>query len=93
MCCGFAILALLGPRIIIIFWWLLKPAYFSSTFTTILWPLLGFLFVPWFTLMYLIVAPGGITGFDMLWLIIALILDISSYAGSAYSNKQRITAN
>jgi hypothetical protein len=29
----------------------------------------------------------------MLWLIIALILDISSYAGSAYSNKQRITAN
>ena len=89
MCCGLAVLALLGPRITLLLWWLLKPGYFSSTFTTILWPLLGFLFLPWMTLVYLLVAPGGINGFDMLWLGLALIIDISSYAGSAYSHKNR----
>lgn len=89
MCCGLVVLALLGPRAAVLFWWLIRPGYFSVIFTTILWPLLGFLFLPWFTLMYLIVAPGGLNGFDMIWLALGLLLDISSYAGSAYSNKNR----
>lgn len=93
MCCGITILALLGPRLTAILWWLLKPAYFSETFTTILWPLLGVIFLPWFTLMYLLVASGGISGFDMFLLIIALLLDISSYGGSVYSNKARMSGN
>ena len=87
MCCGFAILAFLGPRAALLFWWLLRPAYFSETFTTILWPLLGFFFLPWLTLMYLIVAPGGISTFDWLFLGLALLLDIASYSGSAYGNR------
>ena len=87
MCCGFAILALLGPRAAVLFWWLLRPAYFNETFSTILWPLLGFLFLPWLTLMYLLVAPGGINFFDWLLLGLALLIDISSYGGSVYSQK------
>lgn len=92
MCCWLAVLAMVGPRVTIILWWFLKPSYFSSTFTTILWPLLGFLFLPWVTLIYLLVAPGGINGFDLIWLGVALIVDLSAYGGSIYNHKNRIDA-
>lgn len=92
MCCGFAIIALLGPRLTLLLWWLFRPAYFSSIFSTIFWPLLGFLFMPWLTLAYLLVAPGGINGFDMVWLVLAVLVDLSSYGGSAYGNRDRLRA-
>ena len=43
--------------------------------------MLGIIFVPWLTLMYVIVAPGGIEGFDRVWLGLALFGDIASYGG------------
>jgi hypothetical protein len=89
MCCGLAVLAFLGPRAAIIVWWLFRPFYFSDVFSTIFWPLVGIVFLPWLTLMYLIVAPGGIVGLDWLFLGIGLFLDILSYGGSAYGNKNR----
>lgn len=84
MIIGLIILALAGPRVATIFWWLLRPGYFSATFNTILWPLLGIIFLPWVTLMYLIVIPGGISTWDWLWLGLALVLDIATYSGSIY---------
>lgn len=90
MCCGLAILAFLGPRAGIIFWWLIRPVYFSNYFSGIVWPILGIIFVPWMTLAYLLIAPGGIHGLDWLLVGLGLFLDISSYAGSAYGNKDRL---
>ena len=64
MCCLVTTLALLGPRAGIVVWWLLQPGRWSVTFDSFLWPLLGFVFLPWTTLMYVVVAPGGVTGFS-----------------------------
>ena len=88
--CFCAILVLFGPRLGVLIWWLFRPAYFQAVFYTWVWPLLGLIFLPWTTLMYLIVAPGGISGFKWLWIILGLIADISSYSGSAYGNRDRI---
>ena len=55
-----------------------------------LWPVLGLIFVPWLTLMYVIVAPGGIVGFDWVWLGLALVGDIGSYSGGGYGNRNRL---
>ena len=30
----------------------------------VIWAILGFIFLPWTTLMYVMVIPGGIVGFD-----------------------------
>ena len=48
--------------------------------------MVGFLFLPWTTLMYLIVwGPGqGVRGFDGVWLGLALWIDIGTDAGGAY---------
>ena len=40
--------------------------------------------------MYVLVAPGGVVGFDWIWLALAVVADISMYAGGAYGNHERI---
>ena len=90
MCCFFTTLLLLGPRAGILIWWLLNPVRWQITFPSFIWPLLGFLFLPWATLMYVLVAPGGVIGFDWVWLGLAVLADISMYVGGGYGNRDRI---
>jgi hypothetical protein len=90
MCCAFTILAVFGPRLFILLWGILEPARWNLTFDSFIWPLLGFLFIPWTTLMYVIVFPGGVEGFDWLWLGLALFADLATLGGGAFGNRQRI---
>jgi hypothetical protein len=89
MCCLFALLVVLGPRVAIIFWALVDPLRWELAFGTWIWPILGFLVLPWTTLMFVIVAPGGVDGLDWLLLGLAVLGDIASYGGG-YSNRERI---
>ena len=90
MCCLFAILVLIGPRAAILVWWLVDQLRWAAAFDTFIWPLLGFLFLPWLTLVWVLVFPGGIDGFDWLWLAIGLAIDIASWAGGGV-NRYRAT--
>ena len=101
MCCVVTALILIGPRIAIVIWWLINSPRFREAFTTAVWPLyrtspfwiwpvLGTLFVPYTTLAYLLVFPGGIAGLDWLWLAIGLFIDLSSHLGGGYRHRDRI---
>ncbi|UCC61721.1 MAG: hypothetical protein JSV36_13060 [Anaerolineae bacterium] len=90
MCCFFTTLMLLGPRAAILIWWLVYPVRWQLAFDTWIWPLLGFIFVPWTTLMYVLVAPGGVIGFDWVWIALAVVADIGMYVGGGYGNRDRI---
>jgi hypothetical protein len=87
--CLFLGLLLLGPRVVIVFWWLLEPVRWAAAFDTFLLPLFGFLFLPWTTLMYVLVSPAGLTGADFLWLGLALLGDIATIAGGAVGGRGR----
>ena len=88
MCCVFLILVFLGPRTGILVWWLVDQARWNAVFDTFIWPLLGFFLVPWTTLMYVVVAPGGLEAFDWVWLGLAFLADIAMYAGGAYKRQE-----
>ncbi len=90
MCCFFATLVLLGPRVGLLLFWLFPYGQirFSLAFNSFIWPFLGLLFLPWTTLMYVIIFP--ITGFDWILMIAALFSDLASYSGGAYSNRSRL---
>ena len=91
MCCFFTLLLFLGPRIAGVFWWIFQPARWNLVFGSIIWPILGLIFLPWATLMYVIVAPGGVVGiWEWGFLILAIVADIASYTGGGYGNKQYI---
>lgn len=89
MCCFLTSLFLLGPRIAALVWWLFWPVRWNLAFSSIIWPILGIIFAPWTTLMYVIIFP--LAGFwDWLFLILAIIADLASYGGGGYSNRERI---
>jgi hypothetical protein len=78
--CLFLIVLLTGPRMGIIFWWLIQPSRWNSAFDTIIVPVLGFLFLPWTTLMFVAVAPfGNVGGADWIWLALAFFFDLMSF--------------
>jgi hypothetical protein len=84
--CLFLFTAFVAPRVAIAGWWSLQPGRWQSAFTSDLWPLLGAVFAPWTTLMFVAVAPlGSVVGSDWLFIAIALLLDASIYAGGMYS--------
>ena len=88
--CLFFILLLFGPRVGMLVWWLVSPLRFDAVFDTWIWPILGIIFIPWTTLMYVCVGTNGVEGFDWFWLGLGLLADLASYAGSAYSNRDKI---
>jgi hypothetical protein len=90
--CLFIILLLLGPRAAIVVWWLIAPLHWNAVVGSFLLPFLGFLFLPWTTLMYAVVAPGGVVGLDYLWLALAVFADVSSYAGGVYGRRRTVSA-
>ena len=89
MCCFFTALLVFGPRLAILTWWIYSPVYISSLFQSWIWPLLGWLFLPWTTLMYMTVAGGGIVGFDWLFLGLGVFADMASYFGG-YRERERV---
>jgi hypothetical protein len=93
MCCIFTALVMLGPRAGIFFWWLYDPTLWSRAFDTFIVPAIGFLFFPFTTLMYVAVFPGGVDGFDYVWLALAVALDLTSAFGGAYGNRGRLSTS
>ncbi len=87
MCCVFTVLLFLGPRFGILVWWIVQPARWEAAFNGFLWALLGFIFLPWTTLMYVAVRPGGLSWFDWVLLIFAVLADISTWSGGGYRNR------
>src|SRR2546421_9284386 len=92
MGCLFVIFAGAFPRLAVLFIWLARPALFGAAFGGAwLWPLLGVIFLPLTTLMYVLLwGPNGIVGFDWFWLALAFILDIGGMASSGYANRDRV---
>jgi hypothetical protein len=89
----FVLLAAFAPRLVVLFAWIARPAYFDSVFDSWIWPLLGLIFLPFTTLMWLLLGapPAGIQGWDWLWIILAVLLDLSHYANT-YGQRDTVSA-
>jgi hypothetical protein len=74
----------------IILWWLIRPGRWETAFESAIWPVLGAIFIPWSTLMFVIVAPSGsVEAGDWGWLAVAFIADFFSQFG-AFRNRGRL---
>lgn len=92
MGCLFAVFAGLFPRLGVFLLWLARPVLFSAAFGgSLLLPVLGIIFLPFTTLIYALVwSPGiGLTSFDWLWVILALLIDLGAIGSSGYANRER----
>jgi hypothetical protein len=82
MGCLLAVFAGLFPRFALIIFWIARPERMDATFTTFLWPLFGIIFLPFTTLIYVLLwePRTGVTGSDWLWIAVAVLLDLATGA-------------
>jgi len=92
MGCLFVLMAAFAPRLLVVFAWIARPAYVDAVFDTFLLPLLGLIFLPFTTLMWLLVGapPQGVEGLDWLWVGLAVILDLGHY-GNTWAQRTTVS--
>jgi len=78
MPCLLLLIALIAPRLLVFALWLI--GWFQGVFPSIMWPLLGFIFLPMTLLWYTTVAHmyhGEWGPFQLIVLVIAIAIDVS----------------
>jgi hypothetical protein len=70
-----------APRAILALAWLFSERWPIVWGGDVLMPLLGIIFVPYTTVMYMLTwSLGGIQGWDWMWIVLGLILDVTHWA-------------
>ena len=82
-------LALMAPRFAIALVVLFSD-YVGQAYETVLWPFVGFLFMPLTTLAYAwaINSRGSVEGLHLVLVVIAILMDLGLIGGSAASRKR-----
>ena len=83
MPCLFAVFALITPRLLIVCLWFLTT-WFRGTFDSLLFPILGFIFLPTTLLWYTAVQHwfGGVWSlWPVIGIVVALAIDVSPAGG------------
>lgn len=89
-CCLLAVLLFFGPRVLLAGAWVFSDWY--TAFSSSLVALLGFLFLPWTSLGWMVVYfhnHGELSGGYVLVLVAGALLDLSAYGGSEAARRRR----
>ncbi len=91
MGCLLALMSAFAPRLVFLIIWIARPSYINAVFDTFILPLLGLIFLPFATLMWVLLdaPPVGVHGFDWVWIGLAVILDLGHYA-TGYSQREQM---
>ena len=85
MGCLLPCFAVLMPRVVMFFIFLLTN-WFAQAYQTVIWPLLGFFFMPYTTLAYMAAMLDNEHKVDGVWLvlvIVAVLVDLGAHERSA----------
>jgi len=83
--CLFALFAGVFPRLALFIIWVARPVLVDAAFDTWLIPLAGIIFLPFATLIYVVLyTPGiGLTGWGWFWVVLAGLMDVGHWVASA----------
>jgi hypothetical protein len=90
MPCLMGCLALFFPRLAIILVWLFSD-YLGKAYETVLWPLLGFFFLPLTTLAYAwaVNTNGTVSGIYLVVVVVAVLIDLGLLGGGAEGGRRK----
>ena len=92
MGCLLVLLSAIAPRAVFLIVWVARPNKVDAAFDTWILPLLGVIFLPFATLVYVILwTAGGLSSTDWLWVGLAVLLDLTHW-GSGYSQRRQVRA-
>jgi hypothetical protein len=79
--CILAIGISIAPRLMLLLAWIFSERWDIVWQGNWFWPLMGILFAPFTTIMYLLVwSPLGVQGWDWMWIIMGVLLDIMKWS-------------
>lgn len=89
MGCLFALLAAISPRLALVLVWIFTNLV-DRAFTGFLLPLLGLIFLPFTTLLYVLAYQPlvGVSGWGWVLVIVGLLFDLGSYGGGAFGRRR-----
>ena len=90
--CLLAFSIAIAPRLVLILAWIFSDRWQIVWQGEWLIPLLGIIFLPFTTVMYMLTwtFTGGIEGWDWMWILLGFILDLSKWAG-IWNNRGQAT--
>jgi hypothetical protein len=101
-CCLVLLLLAGAPRVALMLWWFVSPdrvvgmsfaapgVVFSQLGAPLwIWPLLGLIFLPWTTIAFVFVAPGGVVGWEWLVVLLGFVLDLTTHGGGGRAYRRR----
>jgi len=90
MPCFVILIALIFPRLALFLVWILSN-YLGRAYQGVLWPVLGFLFMPLTTLAYAwaINAYGSVNGFPFAVVLVAALVDLGAIGGGESHRRRR----
>jgi len=90
MYCLVGCIALATPRLAIVLV-VIFGDFIGRAYDTLIWPLLGFIFMPTTTLAYAwaINSRGTVEGFHLVVVVIAVLLDLGMIGGSARAGREK----
>jgi hypothetical protein len=93
MGCLVALIAVFSPRLALFLVWVFTP-WVDRAFGPIIWPILGIIFLPLTTLLYVVLwntGGRGVTGWEWVIVILAVVGDIGIHGSSGYRNRGYVT--
>jgi len=91
MPCLVGCFALAAPRLVIVLMVIFSD-YIGRAYETVLWPFLGFLFMPLTTLAYAWAhnsGGGNVSGFGLVAVVVAVLIDLGIVGGNASNERVR----
>ena len=88
--CLLAFAAAFAPRVVLVLMWIIGPRV-NAAFDTFIVPLLGLIFLPYTTIMYVLVySPAtGVSGWDWIWVLMGVALDAMKW-GQIYNKRKGV---
>lgn len=86
--CALAGLAAFAPRLVLILMWIFGPRI-NLAFDNFIVPVLGIIFLPYTTIMWVLVWTPivGIAGWDWLWIAMGVLLDLMKWGQIANTRR------
>jgi hypothetical protein len=91
MGCIVAIFGMILPRFALLAGWANDQAYWNNVFGSQIWLGLGFLFLPWTTLIYGLVQQNGLSLLNWIFLAGAVLCDLGTWGGGILGNRKTIS--